>query len=55
MAKNPIFHANTKHIDIQDHFVRDMVDDGNVILDKVDTLHNVANALAKPMSTSRFK
>jgi hypothetical protein len=38
LAKNPTFHVKTKHIDIQYHFVRDMVEDGKVILEKVDTL-----------------
>ena len=32
LAKNPTFHARTKHIDVQFHFVRDMVEDGKVNL-----------------------
>jgi hypothetical protein len=55
LAKNPTFHAKTKHIDIQYHFLRDMVDDGKVILEKVDTLHNVVDALTKTMSIGKFK
>lgn len=27
LAKNPIFHARTQHIDVQFHFIRDMVED----------------------------
>ena len=34
-------------MDIQYHFVREIVDDGNVILEKFDTLHNVSDALTK--------
>jgi hypothetical protein len=26
LAKNPAYHSNTNHIDIQYHFVRDMVE-----------------------------
>jgi hypothetical protein len=55
LAKNPTFHAKTKHIDIQYHFIRDMVEDGKVILEKVDTLQNVADALTKLVSTGKFK
>ena len=27
LAKNPAYHSKTKHIDVQNHFVRDMVED----------------------------
>lgn len=53
--KNPTFHARTKHIDVQFHFVRDMVEDGKVNLEKVDTMRNVADALTKPMGTAKFR
>ena len=38
MENNPTFHVRTRHIDIQYHFVKDMVGNGKVMLDKVDTL-----------------
>ena len=53
--KIPTFHARTKHIDVQYHFVRDMVEDGNVKLEKVETLLNVVDALTKPVSTKKFR
>ena len=53
--KNPTFHAKTKHIDVQYYFVRDMVEDNKVKLEKVETLVNVANALTKLMSTEKFR
>ena len=53
--KNPTFHARTKHIDVQFHFVRDMVEDGKVNLEKVDTVKNVADALMKPVGTEKFR
>lgn len=36
LAKNPIFHVKTKHIDVQYYFVRDMFEDDRVKLVKVD-------------------
>ena len=45
MAKNPTYHSMTKHIDIQYHFVKDMVEENKVLLMKVDTLKNVADSL----------
>ena len=55
LAKNLTFHARTKHIDVQYHFVRDMVEDGKVKLEKVETLVNVADALTKPVSIEKFR
>ena len=52
--KNLIFHARTKHIDVQYHFVSDMVEDGKVKLKKVETLVNVAHGLTKLMSIEKF-
>ena len=54
LAKNPAYHSKTKNIDVQYHFVRDMVEDKNVLLVKVDTLKNVADALTRSMSTQNF-
>ena len=54
MAKNLAYHSKTKHIDIQYHFVRDMVDENKVLLMKVDTLKNVADSLNKSVSTEKF-
>ena len=54
LAKNPTYHSRTKHIDVQYHFVRDMVESMKVLLEKVDTLENVANSLTKSMSTEKF-
>jgi len=54
LAKNPAYHSKTKHIDIQYHFVRDIIEDKKVLLVKVDTLKNIADALTKSMSYEKF-
>jgi phosphoribosyl-AMP cyclohydrolase len=54
LAKNPTYHSKTKHIDIQYHFVRDMVEEKKVLLMKVDTLKNVVDSLTKSMSTEKL-
>jgi hypothetical protein len=54
LEKNPTFHSKTKHIDVQYHFVRDMVEEKKVLLEKVDTLNNVADSLTKSVSTEKF-
>ena len=48
MAKNPAYHSRIKHIDVQYHFVRDMVESMKVLLE------NVVDSLTKSMSTEKF-
>eukprot|EP00253_Pinus_taeda_P018787 PITA_18787 len=54
LAKNPAYHSKTKHIDVQCHFVRDMIEDKKVLLVKMDTLKNTTNALKKSVSSEKF-
>ena len=54
LAKNLAYHSRTKHIDVQYHFVRDMVESMKVLLEKVDILDNVADSLTKFVSTEKF-
>jgi hypothetical protein len=54
LAKNPAYHSKTKHIDVQYHFVRDMVEEKKVLLEKVDTLKNAADSLTKSVSIEKF-
>ena len=51
LAKNPAYHSKTKHIDVQYHFVRDMIEDRKVLMVKVETLKNTADALTKFVSS----
>jgi hypothetical protein len=43
MAKNPTYLSKKKHIDVQYHFVRDMVEEKKVLLMKVATLDKWEN------------
>ena len=54
LPKNPSYHSKTKHIDVQQHFVRDMVEEKKVLLEKVDTLKNVADSWTKSVITENF-
>ena len=47
LAKNLIFHAKTKHIEVTYHFIRDMLEDKVLDLVKVHIDDNLANLLTK--------
>ncbi len=50
LAKNPVHHQRSKHIDVRYHFIRDVVSDGVVKLYYVPTNENIADVLTKPVS-----
>ena len=54
LAKNPSYHSNTKQIDVQIHFVKDMLDQEKVLLEKLVNLKYVAYSLEKYVSTAKF-
>ena len=54
LAKNPAFHSRTKHIDVQYHFIRDVIEDGVVRLQKIHTDVNPADILTKPVTREKF-
>ena len=55
MAKNPVGHARTKHIDIRYHFVREGVQNGAIILKYVATDEMIADILTKPLPKHPFE
>ncbi|KAK9200365.1 hypothetical protein WN944_015562 [Citrus x changshan-huyou] len=44
----------TKHIGVQYHFVREVVEDENVDLQKIHTKENLADVLTKPINVDKF-
>ena len=55
LAKNPVFHARTKHISLQHHFIREQVEDKQVTLLYCKGENQVADILTKPLSKERFQ
>jgi len=54
LAKNPQFHARTKHIDIQHHFVRECIEKGQITLAYCSTTDMTADIFTKALPLPAF-
>ncbi|XP_059635400.1 secreted RxLR effector protein 161-like [Cornus florida] len=54
ISKNPVLHYKIKHIDIRHHFLRELVEQNVVSLEKVHTDQNLADILTKPLDAHKF-
>ena len=55
IAKNPVQHSRTKHIEIRYHFLRDNVEKGNISLEFVESESQLADIFTKPLDRARFE
>ena len=54
IAKNPVQHSRTKHIDVRHHFLRDHVEKGDISMNFVPTDSQIADIFTKPLPEDRF-
>ena len=50
LAKDPVHHQRTKHIDIRFHYIRSEIQNGAVKLKYVPSDDNIADVFTKPVS-----
>ena len=55
IARNPMFHAHTKHIEVHYHYVRERLSEGDIIMTYVPTQDNPADLFTKALPREKFE
>ena len=55
LARNPVFHARTKHIEVHYHFIRERVLAGDIDLVYIGTDKQVADIFTKALGAEKLR
>lgn len=55
LSKNPVFNGRCKHIGVRFHFLRDLVNNGEISLEHCGTHEQVADIFTKPLNRETFE
>lgn len=53
LARNPVYHARSKHIDVKHNFIREVLQEGSVEIYYVPTEDMIADVLTKGLSKEK--
>lgn len=54
LSANPVFHARTKHVEVDFHFVREKVANKKLSVQHISTDDQIADVFTKPLTSQRF-
>jgi hypothetical protein len=54
-AKSPAYHSRTKHIQLRYHFIRSLLESGQLLLEKIRGTENPADMLTKVVTMEKLK
>ena len=54
LSKNPVSNSNSKHIDVRNHFLRELVRQGDIIVNHVPSEYQHADILTKVLALDLF-
>jgi hypothetical protein len=55
LARNPVFHERSKHIDLRYHFIRNCLVEGTVSATYINTVDQLADILTKALGRVKFQ
>jgi hypothetical protein len=55
LAKNPIMHGRSKHIDVRFHFLRELCKEGVIELKHCNTQDQIADIMTKALKMDAFE
>jgi hypothetical protein len=54
LAKNPVFHEQSKHIWVRHHFIRGYLEEGSIKAGYINTKYQLVDLLTKPLGRIKF-
>jgi len=54
LASNPVYHARTKHIEVDYHFIREKFLNGDILIKFLPTHDQVADIFTKGLSSAQY-